>query len=162
LKIAVFGGAFDPPHEGHTNLVRAVREQIRPDKFIIIPTGNAPHKSTQTDFATRFAWAQTAFADCEVSDIEDNPNISYTIDTVRELCIRYPSSELFLVIGSDMLMSFEQWRDWREILELCTVVAAAREPSRIAQYREHAQRLGIKFIDIPIIEMSSSLLREER
>ena len=160
MKIAIFGGAFDPPHLGHMNLVKSFRDSINPDKVIIIPTGNAPHKSTMTPFEIRFKLAQAAFPDCEISDIENTPRTSYTIDTIGELRKIYPNDDFFLLIGSDMLTGFDRWKDYKRILEQCTVTAAARDGSEMSEYAKHAERLGIDFIEFPIIEMSSTQIRE--
>ncbi|MCL1903632.1 MAG: nicotinate (nicotinamide) nucleotide adenylyltransferase [Oscillospiraceae bacterium] len=158
MKIAVFGGAFNPPHLGHINIVKSVCAIIKPEKTLIIPTGNAPHKSTMTLYDKRLKLAKAAFPGCEISDIENKPVLSYTIDTIRELKASYPEdTELFLIIGSDMLLNFAQWNNYEEILKQCTVVAAARDSF---EYGEYAKRFGITLIDIPIVEMSSSGIRE--
>lgn len=127
MKIAIFGGAFDPPHLGHANLVRTVRDIINPDRTIIIPTGNAPHKTTETPFEHRFAMAKSAFPDCEVSDMENNEKESYTVDTVRELRRLYPDSKLILILGADAFESFSSWKDYEQILELCHIIAGGRD-----------------------------------
>jgi nicotinate-nucleotide adenylyltransferase len=161
MRIVIFGGAFDPPHWGHINLVRSVRGIIKPDKTIIIPTGNAPHKSTATCFEKRFKLAKAAFPDCEVSDIENNPKKSYTVDTLKKLHEIYPGSELFLIIGSDMLASFRNWKNHEQILDLCTVVAAARRSSEFVELTQFTgEDSPIKLLDIDVVEMSSSQIRE--
>jgi len=160
MKVALYGGAFDPPHHGHINFVKSACEIIKPDEVLIIPTGNAPHKSTLTPFEVRLKLAQAAFPDYRVSDIENKHEISYTIDTLRELKPQYPEgTEFFLLIGSDMLMNFAQWKDYQQIFELCTVVAAARDRSeaRIPQSKFSDSRT--KWLDIPVVEVSSQQIR---
>ncbi|MCL1789509.1 MAG: nicotinate (nicotinamide) nucleotide adenylyltransferase [Oscillospiraceae bacterium] len=158
-KLCVFGGAFDPPHLGHMNIVKSVRAIIKPDKVLIIPTGSAPHKTTATPYNVRFKLAEAAFPDCEISDIENHPSASYTIDTIRKLKTNYPpDTKIFLIIGSDMLLNFDKWKDYKQILELCTVIAAARDSS---DYGEYAVRLGIRLVELPVVEMSSSQIREK-
>ncbi|MCL2071283.1 MAG: nicotinate (nicotinamide) nucleotide adenylyltransferase, partial [Oscillospiraceae bacterium] len=162
-KTAIFGGSFDPPHFGHVNLVKSVAQIIKPDRTLIIPAGNAPHKTTATPFQDRFELAQAAFVNCpgcEISDIEQKLNLSYTIDTLRELKSLYPGDEFFLIIGSDMLLGFERWKDCKGILELCTVVAAARDESRTYdEYAKCAERFGVQLLDIPVKKVSSTEIR---
>jgi nicotinate-nucleotide adenylyltransferase len=109
---------------------------------MIIPTGNAPHKSTQTPFELRFKLAQAAFVDCgsfcepKISDIENNSRISYTVDTLRELHALHPDSELFLIVGSDMNENLPKWKNYEEIKNLCTFVAGERDGKSSTQIRE--------------------------
>jgi nicotinate-nucleotide adenylyltransferase len=142
MKTLIFGGAFDPPHHGHINLVKSVQSQVKPDRTLIIPTGNAPHKRTQTNFTTRFMLAKAAFADCgencEVSDIENNPRLSYTVDTLRELRRLCPDDELVLAVGSDSYESLGDWHESAEITKLCEVVSVSRDIIKVSsgQIRE--------------------------
>jgi len=162
-KIGIFGGAFDPPHTGHVNLAVGVADKLNLDKVIVIPTGVSPHKeASATPYADRLAMAKLAF-EChknfEVSDIENKADKSYTVDTLRELKRRYIKSELYLIIGGDMLTSFDKWRDYEEILKLCKVVAAAREDN-YAELQEYAGKFGITLLELPIITASSSGIRD--
>ncbi|MCL2036358.1 MAG: nicotinate (nicotinamide) nucleotide adenylyltransferase [Oscillospiraceae bacterium] len=166
MKTIIFGGAFDPPHLGHINLVKSLRQRLKSERFIIIPTGNAPHKSSETPFETRFKLAQAAFPDCEVSDIEgkesnERSQKSYTVNTIAKLKQLYPESSFVLAIGSDMLLSFTDWKDYEQILAECEVVALSRDSSleKHREYSKAAERLGIKLIDIPVTEMSSRQIR---
>jgi nicotinate-nucleotide adenylyltransferase len=139
MKTAIFGGAFDPPHSGHINLVRSVREKIKPDKVLIIPTGNAPHKATMTPYDVRFKLAQAAFVNCgncEISDIENKAEECYTIDTLRKLHEIYPGSEFFLIIGSDIPESLDNWKEREEIPKLCTVISGERDLMSSSRIRE--------------------------
>jgi nicotinate-nucleotide adenylyltransferase len=161
MNLFVYGGAFDPPHWGHINLVKSVQSLYPADKFLIVPTGNAPHKSTATDFATRYKLAQAAFTACprcEISDIENTPEISYTIDTLRrirnsEFGIR---NSIKLIIGSDMAKSFRSWKDHEQIRELCEVVVVGRYNSEFG-----IRNSEFKTLDVPVVEMSSSCIREK-
>jgi nicotinate-nucleotide adenylyltransferase len=126
MKIAIMGGAFDPPHHGHINLVKSICERIKPHKTLIIPTGNAPHKSTQTPFDLRFRLAEAAFPNCEISDIENCSQISYTVNTLEKLHEIYPNSEFHLIVGADIPESLDGWKDPERIRELCTVQVGER------------------------------------
>ena len=138
MKVAIFGGAFDPPHLGHINLVKSACDSIKPDKLLIIPTGNAPHKKTMTDFETRFKLSQAAFIncnDCEICDIENTPDTSYTVDTLRKLHEIYPNSELHLIVGADASKSINAWKEPDQIRKLCTIVTGKRDDKSSSQIR---------------------------
>ena len=127
MKIAVFGGAFNPPHLGHANLVKSVCDIINPEKVLIIPTGNAPHKTSETCFEDRFEMARLAFPDYEISDIENSREVSYTVDTILKLQKIYPTADFTLIVGADMLADFYKWKDYERLLELCFVIAGGRD-----------------------------------
>ena len=133
MKICIYGGSFNPPHLGHTAALRAVRAAIRPDLTLVIPDRIPPHKELTAgspEPAERLLMTMMAFAGepgVEVSDMElHRSGKSYTADTVRELSACNPDAELYLVIGTDMLTTFEQWHDFRYLLAQVTLVALAR------------------------------------
>jgi len=161
-KLGIFGGAFDPPHIGHVNLAVRAMEELRLDKMLIIPTGESPHKTTPvTPFADRFEMARLAFEvynNFEISNLENKAGKSYTIDTLRELKKLYPDYSLYLIIGGDMLMMFDKWYCYKEILELCEVVAAAREEN-YGELCDYAKKIGAISLKMPIIAVSSTQIR---
>lgn len=131
-RIGVFGGSFDPPHNGHVRLALHSAKALSLDKILIIPSWISPHKQNinQTAAKDRYNMCKFAFTDeiFEVSDIEiKRGGTSYSIDTLRKIKKDFPSSSLYLIIGSDMLFNFQQWKEYNKILELCTLCASARE-----------------------------------
>jgi len=162
-KIGIFGGAFDPPHIGHVNLALFAAKELGLDKVIVIPTGESPHKSASSaPYADRLEMARLAFArynyNFEISDIENKPGKSYTVDTLREIKPLYLNDSLFLIIGGDMLIYFKKWYRYKEILGLCTVAAAAREEN-FDELREYADGIGAVLLKIPVIRASSTEIR---
>jgi nicotinate-nucleotide adenylyltransferase len=161
LKIGVFGGAFDPPHNGHVNLITSAANRLKFDKTLIIPTWISPHKSgTTVPFSDRFAMAELAFGLSDsflVSDIEKNSS-GYTIDTLKNLREKFPCDEFFLIIGGDMLSIFDKWKDYRQILKSATVVAAARADN-YSELVPYAEKLGVLLLDLPIVPVSSTYVR---
>ena len=173
MKIAVYGGSFNPPHLGHTEAARTVAEALRPDKFLIIPDNLPPHKEMEEDSPTpeqRMGLCKLAFSGipgAEISDMEINrEGKSYTADTVDRLRELYPEDELFLVMGTDMLLSFEQWYRFRYLLEQCTLAVLARAEEDGDAIRAHAaymeREYGARIVILPHepLEMSSSDIRE--
>lgn len=171
MKTVVFGGTFDPPHEGHRHLLQSVMEHGY-DRAVVIPVKIPPHKVRDTqedDFCRRFELAKEMFSDMEnvtVSDLENRrTGKSYTVDTLRILNDKYPDDRLYLLVGSDMLLSIEKWRCFEEIFRRATIISAARTASDILKIHEYKDYLEKKYncsiiiYDIDVIELSSSQLR---
>ncbi len=133
MKIAIFGGAFNPVHKEHFNLARAAVDELGLDKIIIMPTAISPHKRGRpvVDFWRRFEMCRLAFADlkqAEVSNYElTRGGVSYTCLTSSYFRSLYPDDELYFLIGADMLKSFPMWKNPQEILHNLKLVACARE-----------------------------------
>ncbi len=129
-KIAIYGGSFDPPHKGHVALANNLGDFCKAEKILIIPTAMSPFKnSSGANEGERLEMCRLAFSDprFEVLDIEiKRGGKSYTVDTVKEVKKLYPECELFLLMGDDMLLSFNRWYKFEEILDMCTIVAACR------------------------------------
>lgn len=129
-KIAIYGGSFDPPHKGHKLLAENLTKICGADKVIIIPTALSPFKDSSSATPKDRLEMCKLFFDEElfiVSDIEiKRGGKSYTVDTLREIKKENPEAELYLFMGDDMFLSFNQWYKYEEILELCTVVCACR------------------------------------
>jgi len=133
LRVGMFGGSFDPPHLGHVAAARFFADALALDKLLVVPAGQAPLKSVaSTPAQDRLELCRRSFP-FEVSEIELARNgESYTIDTLRDIAGHYPEAELFLLIGTDQLAQFTQWRQWQEILRLCTVCALQRDDTPLA------------------------------
>ena len=173
MKIAVYGGSFNPPHLGHVEAAKTVAEALQPDKFLIIPDNLPPHKEMHEDSPLpeqRLALCRLAFSSvpgAEVSDMEiRREGKSYTADTVDRLRALYPEDELFLVMGTDMLLSFEEWYRFRYLLASCTLAVLARADEDCDTIRAHAEYMEREYEARVLIlpheplEMSSSVIRE--
>lgn len=130
MKIGIYGGSFDPPHKGHRLLAENLMEACGVHKVMVIPTAMSPFKETSgADAEDRLQMCKLAFPEerFEVSDIEiSRGGKSYTVDTVSVVNGMYPDAELYLFMGEDMLLSFDRWYRYRDILSMCTLVAACR------------------------------------
>lgn len=173
IKTGIFGGAFDPPHNGHINLAREAIEQLNLRRLMIIPTFESPHKAARAvSFDKRAEMCRLAFSglngsgkcDCEVevSDIErELGGVSYTINTLRELSKRRPDERFYLLIGGDMLFSFEKWFKYESILKESTVCAVARKDDSYADMVEFANGIGrVKVLPTKVVEVSSTQVRD--
>ena len=150
MRIAIYGGSFNPPHIGHVEAARSAYEQLRPDRFLIIPTNIPPHKEMEENSPspeTRLEFARLAFGSipgAEISDMEiRREGKSYTSDTVDILRERFPGDELCIVMGTDMFLSFKTWYRWQHLVEECTLAVLGREADdapEIAAFREQMVR----------------------
>ncbi len=166
MKIGVFGGTFNPPHNGHVRLAKAAADELKLDKLLVIPSCIPPHKiaAKLADGQERLEMCRLAFS-CdprfEVSPMElERGSRSYTVETLRELKALYPDSELYFIVGSDMLESFDKWYLWQEILSLSVLCAASREEGYspdLSRFGKLAER--IKIITLDPLEVSSTQIR---
>lgn len=140
MKVLLYGGTFDPPHNGHLNNLRAAAARVQPDKVVVMPAGLSPFKQkTSAPGALRLEMCSCFHAleedadtipQLEVSgwEIEQAAagNRNYTVLTVEKLARENPGAQLYLAIGSDMLLSFDGWHRWQDILRLAHLVVTSR------------------------------------
>ncbi|MBQ1269603.1 MAG: nicotinate (nicotinamide) nucleotide adenylyltransferase [Clostridia bacterium] len=173
MKIALFGGTFDPPHNEHVRLLRAASKQLKADKIIVMPAGIPPHKSrVVTDGAHRLAMAKLAFSDIpnvEVSDWEiSQQGKSYTLLTLQELKKRYPDAELVFLMGADMLLDFPTWYHPEEIVSLAQIcvflrgneISTARQAKSFFYQRFHQKCKVLRFRGKDISSTKARVLTE--
>jgi len=169
-KTIIFGGTFNPAHEGHKNLLTQVMAKGY-DEAIVMPSKIPPHKSTNATFEDRFLQAKNLFADMPnvvVSDIENRrEGKSYTYDTLTELYKLYPDKKLYFLMGSDMFLGIEKWYRAGDILTSTPIIACARTEAdfqKITEYKnilEKKYNCDIIIYDINIVDLSSTQLRSE-
>ncbi len=171
MKTGIFGGTFNPIHNGHINLVNRISEKVSLDRILVIPTNIPPHKISPdlADDDARLEMCRLAFEDnpkAEISDYEiKQGGKSYTILTLEHLISVYPDDEFYLIIGSDMLLTFHEWKEYVKVLKLCTLVAAARSKADLELIKPYAEKLvdmGGKciIVDVDPYEISSTQLRD--
>ena len=171
-RIGIFGGTFNPPHVGHVEAAKSFISELSLDKLLVVPTYIPPHKSLDV-IATpeeRLEMCNLAFSGidkCEVSDIEiKRGGKSYTYMTLEEL--HSENNELFLLCGTDMIMTLDAWKNPDVIFRLATVCYARREcdkdndikiKEKTVLYREK-YGAEIVFLNSSVIEISSSEIRQ--
>ncbi len=171
MRIGIYGGTFSPIHEGHIAAARAFMEQMWLDILYVIPTGVSPHKIMQGDAtaADRLEMCRLAFADVDgviVSDLEvKREGKSYTVDTLR--AFSREGDRLFLLLGTDMLLTLDAWREPEEIFRLAYPTYIRREQDtslneriveKIQSYQEKFGKV-VRRIVLQPIELSSSEVR---
>ena len=171
VRLGIFGGTFNPPHIGHVESAKSFIEALALDKLLIIPTFIPPHKVSESavtpqDRLDMCALAFTGIDKTEVSDIEiKRGGKSYTYLTLNELYNE--DTELFLLCGTDMLLTMDTWMHPEIIFARATICYARRESDeqksieidrKISLYKEK-YGAEIVLIDTSVIEISSSEIR---
>ena len=166
MRLGIFGGTFDPPHNGHLRLAQFVFEKKSLDKLIFVTAFITPYsdKTSSVSFENRFSMTQLMVensADFEASDVEGvRGGDSFTIDTVRQFKELYSleADQLFLIIGADSLMRFDEWKTPEAILNECSVCVLDRADVK----QEKLDKLFIdsaEFLDNELMAESSSDIR---
>lgn len=154
MNIGIFGGAFNPVHNGHLHLINLLI-RLAPnlksfDKLIIIPTANPPHKSSEGLISgqhrinmLRLAIENKDNFDIDISGLIEISTVefesrekSYTYNTLKKLKRLYPDDDLYLLMGSDQILSFQQWYKYKKILKLAEVVAITRNENEQEAVRQ--------------------------
>ena len=125
-NVALFGGAFDPFHNGHQYIINQLK-LLNFTKIILVPTGVSAFNKNLTEAKHRINMINAATNDVEVSDYEVNQSdqITFSIDTIKFYLKTYP--HLTLVIGEDCFYTFDRWKDWKKIIELVKIIVIKRK-----------------------------------
>ncbi len=152
MKIVIYGGSFNPPHRGHRNAAEYSARRLKPDKFLIIPDLQPPHKELGPGSPTpeqRLEMCRLAFGDirrAEISDLEiRRGGKSYTSDTLRAVREQYPEAELWLLVGTDMLTTLDTWHEAEYILQNAKIGAFARADGQNGRLEAAAKSLKKRF-----------------
>ena len=134
MKTVIFGGSFNPFHNGHMQLSREVIKTVEPDRFIIVPSHIPPHKAADSLLADSDRLEMCRLAAAEIGSIASASDFeiisggkSYTVYTLEYFHSVYPESDLYFAMGSDMLKSFLRWYMPERIMELATIVCNCRD-----------------------------------
>ena len=167
MKVGILGGTFNPIHAGHLILAEEVREKLKLDKIIFVPTYLPPHKDN-SDIApagARLDMVKTAtrgnrFFSVSDSEIKRNGR-SYTIDTLREFKKIYPQDELYFIIGSDLLKYLDDWKDLSEIVKMVKFIVATRPGFPLEDISTYvaSRQTGVSTVEIRAVDISGFEIR---
>jgi len=169
-KIGIFGGSFNPPHLGHLHLAETVHDALGLDEVLLIPARKPPHKSDK-DYAPenhRLAMCRLFAQSHDWMKVEEfelhQKQVSYTYYTVNYLKEVYPEDELYLLIGSDMLLTFTEWHHWQAILKSVSLTCIARqdgEYQKLLACAENLRQFGkIFLVNTESFAVSSTKIRQ--
>lgn len=172
MRLGIFGGTFDPVHNGHLLLAEQCREQCRLDQVWFIPAGIPPHKLARTlaSGKARAEMLELAVAGHDFLRVDrrelDRSDPCYTVETLAVLQAEEPTRELFFLMGADSLAEFSTWREPRRIVELAELAVVNRGQAAVPELGPLRALLGetlvsrIHFVTISGVDVSSSDIRQ--
>lgn len=168
----MFGGTFNPIHNGHIQLALCSARQLHLDKVLLIPTHTPPHKQYQEETTAWQRWemcrlAVRGYENLEASDIEiKRPGASYTVDTLRELKQEFPDTQLYLITGADMFLTVQNWKCAADIFSMAVICGVPRDQENEKILQKQETILGRDFgaktalLEMPPVPISSTQIRE--
>lgn len=160
-RVGIFGGTFNPPHMGHLMIAQQVKDQLDLNKVMFMPDNIPPHVDTKKTIPAQKRLEMVNLATLDNSDfgVEDieikRGGVSYTIDTIKELIVRNPEIEYYLIIGGDMVEYLPTWNRIDELVRLVKIVGVGRP-----HYKQQSP-YPILWVDVPQFDISSSLIRSK-
>lgn len=173
MKKAIFGGTFDPIHNGHLHIAYEALYKLSLDKIIFIPSGNPPHKDKKsvTDGSIRYDIVKNVVKDekyFEISDYEINrKEASYTYKTLEYFKKLEPNTNWHFIVGADSLIQIEKWRNVQGLLKLCKLIVFNRpgyiheDVEKQKKYIEEKYNAKIIILDVPLIDISSTNIKKK-
>jgi nicotinate-nucleotide adenylyltransferase len=165
-RIGLFGGTFDPVHNGHISIARSFLESDFIDELWVLLTPYPPHKSEefQTPYKIRLIMLEKAFSgisNLSIKTIENElPKPSYSVQTIRFLKKHFPDNTYFYCMGEDSLVQFHTWKYYEQILKECKLLVAQR-PGETYKGVENKILKHTHFVDHTPLNISSSEIREK-
>jgi nicotinate-nucleotide adenylyltransferase len=166
MKIGIFGGSFNPIHNGHIQIAIALKEKLNLDKIWIIPTGMHPlkHHDDLLDASLRVKLIQKAIEhlpDFELSFADlNNTKPSYTDELMKKLQHDNPGDQFFFIMGADNIPQLPQWHNWDWLINNVQLVAVNRPDTHFEEIVKLEYASKIIFITIPPIPISSTQIRQ--
>lgn len=162
MKIGLFGGSFDPAHEGHAHVAETALKRLKLDRVWWLVSPQNPLKAKSSPFAERMRSAQQQAhgAKMIVTDLEQRLGCGFTYETLRALKQRYPGIAFTLIMGADNLANFRRWRNWREVAAAVPVAIVSRPGISPAQRLAAPRRWT--YLNARLHRESSSALRASK
>jgi nicotinate-nucleotide adenylyltransferase len=163
LRIGLFGGTFDPVHNGQLTLAREAARRCGLDRVLLIPAGRPPHKAAgpHAPYLDRLRMVELACRNeprLEPSRLEEGPQKSYTFDTIARLRTQVaPDDSLYFLIGADAFAEIETWHRWTEVVRAVEFIVVSR-PRRHYEIPAEARVQRLDDLEVPT---SSSEIRRK-
>jgi len=159
-NIILFGGSFDPIHNGHLNMARIAKAKLQADKVIFIPNGVSVWKEKGTSPSDKYEMVKLAIKKekgFSISDFELNREANYTIHTIRYFKEVYPKDNLFFLIGADQVNQFHNWKEVDEISSSVKVVYFKRTGFELES--KNIEKYKMKAVEGMEVDVSSTEVR---
>jgi nicotinate-nucleotide adenylyltransferase len=159
-KVGILGGTFDPPHHGHLLIANEVLSSLQLDEIWFMPNQEPPHKKKSESIKNedRLHMLELAVSDNKQFRVEpielERRGPSFTIETMRILKSKYEEYQFFFIIGADMIEYLPKWHKIDELIKIVQFVGVERPAY------SHKTNYPILYVDVPAMEISSSLIRE--
>lgn len=133
MRLGIFGGTFDPPHVGHLLAAVDAVERLTLDRLVLVPAAVQPLKAAKATAPAQHRLAMTRLlvegdARFEVDALEiERAGLSFSVDTLGVFASRYPSADRFFLVGTDVLRTFDKWREPEQVLALATLAVMTRD-----------------------------------
>lgn len=172
MKTGIFGGTFNPVHKGHIMLAEYCMESVGLDRIIMIPTAVPPHKisnnlASENDRLNMCKLACRGKENFFVSDIEiKRQGKSYTYETLTQLKEIYPDDHLYTIMGADMFLTLDRWKNPKIIFEKSSIITIPRDEENKLElenfYNKVLKAMGASSIILPnpVMSVSSTFIRE--
>lgn len=166
MRLAIFGGSFDPPHVGHLLVAGDAFEALQLDRLIFVPAATQPLKAGRAQATAEQRLAMVSLLvegdpRFEVSSVEvERAGLSFTVDTLSHFATLHPSAERFLLLGTDALDTFGQWKEPGRIQELARLALLERQPAGGARPGDESGRQDVVLLRTRRVDVSSTEIRE--
>lgn len=172
MKTGIFGGTFNPVHKGHIMLAEYCMESVGLDRIIMIPTAVPPHKisknlASENDRLNMCKLACRGKENFFVSDIEiKRQGKSYTYETLTQLKEIYPDDHLYTIMGADMFLTLDRWKNPKIIFEKSSIITIPRDEENKLElenfYNKVLKAMGASSVILPnpVMSVSSTFIRE--
>ena len=179
--IGIFGGTFDPAHNGHVLTISELLEKLPFEKILVIPNFKPPHReSSQVSYKHRYAMTSLAFKDIPKTTVDCREYLregpSYAIETVKEVMTKEEEARVVMIVGSDSFVDIHSWHKWKELIDLVDFVVMKRPGSPLSKNKKakdlvnlegfkkdlfEDRQLNIFEIEVAPFKISSSSIREK-
>jgi nicotinate-nucleotide adenylyltransferase len=166
VRLAIFGGSFDPPHVGHLLVAHDALDQLELDRVVLVPAATQPLKVGRAVASAEQRLSMIRLLvegddRFEVSTVElDRAGLSFTVDTLNHFAGQYPAAERFLLLGADVLATFSQWREPERILELAQTVVLERQGDAAPALPSGVAENALRRLPTRRVDVSSTEIRE--
>ena len=179
--IGVFGGTFDPVHNGHVLTISELLEKLPFEKILVIPNFQPPHReSSQVSYKHRYEMASMAFKDIPKTIVDSRESLregpSYAIETVKEIMSEEEGVRVVMIVGSDSFVDIHSWYKWKDLINLVDFVIMKRPDLPLSKNKKakdlvsvkgfkkelfEDSKLNIFEIEVTPFKISSSSIREK-
>ena len=164
MRLAIYGGSFDPPHLGHFLSAQDAIEQLQLDRLVLVPAATQPLKAGRAAASAEHRLAMVRLMvegdrrfDVSATEVQ-RAGLSYSVDTLSQFAAEHPADERYFLVGADVLSTFSQWREPERVLELARVVVLERggaigSASDAVILGHRVRRLATRRIDVSSTEI---------